>query len=71
MYILRKIIKTKGENNLPEDTKIFNIKGGYPALREYLLSKGLFENTNHQSLAFDLKVVVKKKDIDYDNLDNF
>lgn len=43
----------------------------YPALSDFLVDQGWYLNTDPNSYAFDLKVILKKKKLDYENLADF
>ena len=43
----------------------------YPALSDYLIEQGWHLNNDSNSYAFDLKVILKKRELDYDNLADF
>ncbi|OMJ89548.1 hypothetical protein SteCoe_8248 [Stentor coeruleus] len=45
----------KYNNKINLDSKIFVIKGKYPDLRAALIKRGWIENTNHESIFYDLK----------------
>ncbi|CAG9317781.1 unnamed protein product [Blepharisma stoltei] len=42
-------------NGIPKDSKIFIINGNYPVLREAFLQRGWAENTDPESMHFDIK----------------
>lgn len=58
----------KKKNKIPENSKIFIVKGGYYDLKQALRSRGWIENTDYFSPCFDFKWTCKQQDIDYYNL---
>lgn len=44
----------KATHQVPQDCKVFILKGNYPALRAALLARGWYENTDTKSPHFDL-----------------
>lgn len=70
MVLLNQIKDMKKNSNNP-NAKVFIIKGGYKALRDQLIAMGHIENPDPLSQIFEAKITVKKKDIDYDILEEF
>ena len=58
----------KKKNKVPEETKVFIVKGGYGDIKRALKSRGWIENKDKESCCFDLKYTLKTSDIDYNNL---
>eukprot|EP00762_Andalucia_godoyi_P005703 ANDGO_06460.mRNA.1 Tubulin glycylase 3B len=57
------------KHNLSEDTKIFQIVGGYPDVKKALEDRGWWFNPDSKSPHFDYRFVLKAQDIDYLNLE--
>jgi len=53
--ICRTMDEWKRNNRCGPDQKVFACCGGYPDLRDALLRRGWFHNTNKESIHFDLK----------------
>ena len=55
----------KKKHQLADDTKVFIVSGGYGFLKKSLKKRGWVENKDANSCCFDLKWVLKSKDIDH------
>ena len=51
-------------------TKVFICTGGYPDIKRALKSRGWVHNKDPNSPCFDLKWVLKSKDIDHNTLND-
>ena len=58
----------KKKNQIPDETKVFIVSGGYGFLKKSLKKRGWIENKDHSSPCFDLKWVLKSKDINHNEL---
>lgn len=58
----------KKKHKVEDKTKVFVVSGGYGSIRKALLERGWFENKESKSPCFDLKWVLKSKDIAFDDL---
>lgn len=58
----------KKKNRVDEKTKVFIVKGGYGDIKRALKQRGWVQNKDSDSCCFDLKWVLKTKDIDTNNL---
>mmetsp|Transcript_26660 Transcript_26660/g.19984 ORF Transcript_26660/g.19984 Transcript_26660/m.19984 type:complete len:108 (+) Transcript_26660:387-710(+) len=58
----------KKKNKVEETTKVFICKGGYPDIKKALKRRGWVENKDGNSPCFDLKWVLKSKEIDHNEL---
>ena len=60
----------KKKYKLEDDTKVFICTGGYPDIKKALKRRGWVENKDSSSPCFDLKWVLKSKDIDHNTLND-
>lgn len=58
----------KERYNVPQEAGVFIVKGGFSSLKNYLQSKGWYENEDKFSNYFDLKFTLSSKDINNDLL---
>jgi tubulin monoglycylase TTLL3/8 len=56
-------------NGIDEGTKVFQISGGYPDLKDALLRRGWFHNVDLSSPFFDYRFVLKASDVPYPKLE--
>jgi len=61
----------KKKNKIPEDTKVFNVTGGYGDIIKALKHRGWVENKKYSSLCFDFKWTIGTGEIDYTQLEDF
>jgi len=60
----------KKKHNVPDETKVFIVSGGYGFLKKSLRKRGWVENKDPESPCFDLKWTLKSKDIKHSELSN-
>lgn len=60
----------KKKYKVDEGTKVFICTGGYPDIKKALKRRGWVENKDATSPCFDLKWVLKSKDIDHNQLND-
>ncbi len=58
----------KRKKKVDPSAKVFIISGGYKTIKAELLSRGWIRNSDLSSSCFDLKWVLKGKDIDFQNM---
>jgi hypothetical protein len=58
----------KRNEQLEQNCKVFIIKGGYSEIRDELLERGWYENTDVYSPFYDLKWTCKIQDIDFERI---
>ena len=56
------------KNRVPDDQKVFIVKGGYGDVKKALKQRGWIENKDKDSCCFDLKWTLRTKDIDHNIL---
>ena len=59
----------KKKNRIDENTKVFIVSGGYSTIKKELLARGWFRNQDTKSTCFDLKWILKAKDINHKKLE--
>jgi tubulin monoglycylase TTLL3/8 len=62
------IVIFRKKNGISEDTKIFQVVGGYPDIKKALSDRGWFFNADSHSPFYDYRFVLKAQDIDYGGL---
>jgi len=60
----------KKKHRLDPSTKVFIVSGGYSSIKKALLDRGWFRNMDPKSTCFDLKWVIKAKDINHKQLED-
>lgn len=58
----------KKKHQVADETKVFIVSGGYGFLKKSLKKRGWVENKDPNSPCFDLKWVLRSKDIDHEAL---
>lgn len=60
----------KKKYKVEDDVKVFICTGGYPDIKKALKKRGWVQNKDHESPCFDLKWVLKSKDINHNTLND-
>jgi hypothetical protein len=60
----------KKKYKVDEGVKVFICTGGYPDIKKALKRRGWVENKDSSSPCFDLKWVLKSKDIDHNSIND-
>ena len=58
----------KKKHRVDPSTKVFIVSGGYKTIKNSLIERGWFRNQDIKSNCYDLKWVLKGKDIDFKTL---
>merc|ERR1712127_39421 len=61
----------KRKNAVPNDAKVFAMTGWYPCVKQALLDRGWYQNTDDNSPYFDLKWTLRSLQTDQDALQNW
>jgi tubulin monoglycylase TTLL3/8 len=64
------LVTWRRKYKVEENTKVFICTGGYPDIKKALKSRGWVHNKDATSPCFDLKWVLKSKDIDHNTLND-
>ena len=58
----------KKKHRLDPKTKVFIVSGGYKSVKKALIERGWYRNKDEKSQCFDLKWVLKGKNINHKKL---